>query len=102
MHKERFNGCIDTDRDRSCYGEPSGKLFFKFRYWAQFDEDSAVQLGTCAHRIVDGTDDFAWASGFLMMVDTPIGSAPFVKTHYEGDLNLGPGRAAPSHGPGAC
>jgi len=99
--KEKFNGCIDTDGDRSCDGEPSGKLSFKFRYWAQFDDEGAIQLGTCAHRVTDGTGGFAGASGFLMMVDTPTGSAPFVKTHYEGEIVLGNGRAAPD-GPGSC
>ena len=93
--KERFNGCIDTDRDRSCSGEPSGKMCSKFRYWAQVDDQGAVQLGTCAHRVTGGTGSFASASGFVMMVDTPIGSPPFIKTHYEGEINLGQGRAAP-------
>ncbi len=99
---EKFNGCIDRDRDRSCEGDPSGKLFFKFRYWALFDDDGLVTLGTCSHRIVEGTGAFAGATGFLMMVDTPTGSPPFFKTAYEGDINLGHGRAAVSEMPAAC
>ncbi len=100
--KEKFNGCIDTDRDRSCAGEPSGKLFFKFRYWAVFDDDDTVALGTCAHRIVGGDGAFTGATGFLQMVDTPIGSPPFFKTHYEGDINFGSGRAAAPEMPASC
>lgn len=101
--KEKFNGCIDRDRDRSCEGDPSGKLFLKFRYWAVFGgDDDTMQLGTCAHRIIGGTGAFADASGFLMMVDTPIGSPPFFKTHYEGEINLGHGRAAATEMPAAC
>lgn len=100
--KEKFNGCIDRDRDRSCEGDPSGKLFFKFRYWALFDEDDALQLGTCAHRITSGKGAFAGATGFLMMVDTPTGSPPFFKTHYEGEINLGHGRAAATEIPTTC
>ena len=101
--KERFNGCLDINQDRSCAGDPSGKLFFKFRYWAKFDEDGAIQLGTCAHRVVDGEGGFAGATGFLQMVDIPIGSAPFVKTSYEGEIVLaGFGRATRPSGPGSC
>ncbi len=100
--KEKFNGCIDRDRDRSCEGDPTGKLFFKFRYWAVFDDDQTTQLGTCAHRITGGKGAFAGASGFLMMVDTPIGSPPFFKTHYEGEINLGHGRAPVAEMPPAC
>jgi hypothetical protein len=100
--KEKFNGCIDRDRDRSCDGDPSGKLFFKFKYWAVFDDDDTVALGTCAHRIVGGEGSFAGATGFLQMVDTPIGSPPSLKTHYEGVIDLGHGRAAASEVPPAC
>lgn len=88
--RERFNGCIDSDRDRSCNGEVTGRLFFKFRYWARFgDGDQQLELGTCAHRVTGGTDGFAGATGFLMMVDTPNGSPVGFKTHYEGEINLG-------------
>lgn len=46
------------------------------------------QVGTCAHPVTGGTGDFAGATGFLMMVDTPIKKAPFVKTEYEGIITL--------------
>lgn len=30
---ERFRGCLDRRRDRSCAGDPSGTLSFSFLYW---------------------------------------------------------------------
>ena len=33
---EKFKGCIDRRRDRSCKGDPSGTLSFTFRYWGLF------------------------------------------------------------------
>lgn len=62
---------------------------FSFRYWGKFDANDAVQLGTCAHPVTGGSGDLAGATGFLMMVDTPIKQAPFVKTEYEGVITLG-------------
>ena len=100
--KERFNGCLDLARDHSCSGDPSGKLFFTFRYWAIFDEGDAPELGTCAHPVVGGTGSFAGATGFLMMVDTPIRRPPGIKTAYEGELNLGLARSAALDLPGTC
>ncbi len=85
---EKFNGCLDQDGNGSCAGDPSGKLFFKFTYWAQFNEDGTPILGTCAHRITGGTGSFINAAGFLMMVDTPQSKPPGFKTHYEGTINL--------------
>jgi hypothetical protein len=87
---ERFDGCLDSNHDGSCAGDPTGTLNFKFHYWAKLGSHDEVQLGTCAHRIVGGTGGLAGASGFLMMVDTPIGKAPFTKTHYEGFVTLIP------------
>jgi hypothetical protein len=88
--KELFDGCIDVKRDGSCAGDPSGTMKFSFRYWAQLDQDGKVQLGTCSHPVTGGSGDFANATGFLMMVDTPINKPPFTTTHYEGTITLGP------------
>ena len=85
---ESFKGCIDRQLDGSCNGDPSGTMTFKFRYWAKITADDAVQLGTCAHPVTGGSGDFAGASGFLMMVDTPIKKAPFIETNYEGVITL--------------
>src|SRR6201999_465313 len=81
---ESFSGCIDRKLDGSCAGDPTGTLKFKFRYWAKFGKEDKLELGTCAHPVTGGTGDFAGATGFLMMVDTPTKKAPFVETFYEG------------------
>ena len=100
--KEKFKGCIDGNRDKSCAGDVTGKLFFKFTYWARFADDGAIQLGTCAHRVYDGTEAFNGASGFLMMVDTPSGNAAGLKTHYEGEITPQENKGAVPDGPGSC
>jgi hypothetical protein len=86
---ELFDGCIDVKRDGSCAGDPSGQLKFKFRYWAKISPHEQVQLGTCSHPVTGGSGDFAGATGFLMMVDTPIKKPPLIVTHYEGVITLG-------------
>ena len=91
---ETFNGCIDRKLDGSCNGDPSGSLKFKFRYWGKFGKGDALELGTCAHPVIGGTGDFAGATGFLMMVDTPIEKAPFIETNYEGLITLSGSPAA--------
>ena len=42
---ERFRGCLDRRRDRSCKGDPSGTLRFTFDYWALFDGTGLARLG---------------------------------------------------------
>lgn len=85
---ETFNGCMDLGHDGSCTGDPSGTMDFTFKYWAKLGPDDKVQLGTSGHPVVSGTGGFAGATGFLMIVDTPIKKKPFTKSHYEGDINL--------------
>jgi hypothetical protein len=85
---ELFKGCVDRQLDGSCAGDPSGTMTFSFRYWAKVDKQDKVKLGTCAHPVTGGTGNFAGASGFLIMVDTPIKKAPFIKTEYEGVITL--------------
>jgi hypothetical protein len=86
--RERFEGCLNRNHDRSCHGDPKGTLKFKFHYWARFASDGSTQLGTCAHAVVGGRGDFDGATGFLMMVDTPTPRDPFFKTHYQGVIHL--------------
>jgi hypothetical protein len=99
---ESFNGCMDLGHDGSCTGDPSGTMDFTFNYWAKVTGDDRLQLGTCAHPVVGGTGAFAGATGFLMMVDTPIKKKPFIKTHYEGDINLVGVRSATASAPRHC
>ncbi len=98
--EERFDGCVDVARDGCDSGDPAGTLTFRFRYWARFTDEGLIELGTCAHRIVDATDGLTGTTGFLMMVDTPRGAG--FKTHYEGDVSV-PGLAGShSNVPAPC
>jgi hypothetical protein len=83
---ERFTGCIDQNRDRSCTGDPTGTIDFSFHYWARM-KGKQTQLGTCAHRITRSSGGLKGVTGFLMMVDTPDRKG-HVTTTYEGDLSL--------------
>jgi hypothetical protein len=83
---EAFSGCLDLRGDGSCAGDPSGKLRFTFRYWAQFGENDALIWGSCVHPITGGTGAFAGATGVLAMVDTPTPQG--VTTAYIGHVTL--------------
>jgi hypothetical protein len=93
---ELFSGCLDVGRDGSCKGDPSGKLRFSFRYWAQYDDQGALVWGACMHPITGGTGAFAGATGVLAMVDTPLPAG--VTTSYIGHVTLKGSRGARSHG----
>jgi hypothetical protein len=85
---ELFKGCLNRGRDRSCKGDPTGKLSFTFEYWALFaspDPESLV-WGSCWHPITKGTGDFTGARGVLTMVDTPTPKG--VTTKYIGNVTL--------------
>ena len=99
---EKFNGCIDLNGDRACDGDPSGVMKFRFRYWGSFNDDGSINLGACAHPVVGGKGSFAGASGFLMMVDRPKKGKPFVKTHYEGEIDLAGSGARAGDPPRGC
>jgi hypothetical protein len=84
---ERFRGCLNVDRDRSCEGDPSGTLSFRFIYWAQFASDGSLVWGSCLHPVTGGGGDFDGASGVISMVDTPTKSG--VRTDYTGNITIG-------------
>ena len=52
---EKFKGCIDRSRDRSCKGDPSGTLSFTFRYWGLFgsEDPESIVWGSCWHPVVE-------------------------------------------------
>ena len=61
---EKFQGCLDRRRNRSCKGDPSGTLSFTFDYWALFGSDEEPSSGAPAGtRCVSGTGAFAGAAG---------------------------------------
>jgi hypothetical protein len=86
---ERFDGCLDRDRNRSCgTGDANGTLDLAFVYWAQYDTTTgALVFGQCVHPVTGGTGDFAGASGTLKMWDTPRRDGS-VLTTYLGKLQL--------------
>jgi len=89
---ESFTGCLDRKRDRSCAGDPSGTLRFRFLYWGKFGPGDQLVWGSCWHPVVGGTGAFSGADGVLTFVDSPTGSGG-VSTRYVGSITLA-GRAA--------
>jgi hypothetical protein len=89
---EKFRGCIDRRRDRSCAGDPAGTLSFDFRLWAlNANADPASLIwGACWHPIRSGTGDFRGAQGVLTFVDSPTATA--VKTVYIGTITTNGGK----------
>jgi hypothetical protein len=84
---EHFTGCIDVDRDGECgSGDPHGTLSFVYTFIGQFDAVTFEEIrGRCHHPIVEGTEDFAGASGVLNFHDdVATGTAP-----YMGHVKLG-------------
>jgi hypothetical protein len=94
---ERFNGCLNVHRGPGCAGDPSGRLSFRFRYWARFRSNGSLVWGSCWHPVTGGTGDFAGATGVVAMVDSPTQHG--VKTHYTGNVTLG---GAPKAQPSAA
>jgi hypothetical protein len=84
---EHFQGCLDSDRNGSCAGDPSGTLDFRFLYWGKFGPGDSLVWGSCWHPVTGGTGDFAGAEGVLTMVDTPTASG--VSTSYTGNITIG-------------
>ena len=86
--KERFSGCLDTNRSKTCdTGEPAGSLRFVFTYWASFNPATkAFVRGACVHPITGGTGAFAKATGIVHMTDVPAGKT--IRTTYTGELSL--------------
>ena len=91
---ERFTGCIDRRRDRSCAGDPSGTLTFDFRYWGLFE--SPIRPRSCGARAgirsSAGRARFAGAQGVLTFVDSP--TAGGLKTAYVGTITTKRGKAS--------
>jgi hypothetical protein len=85
---ERFNGCLDKDRNGTCeVGEPSGVMRFAYLYWASFDSDGNLLRGQCVHPVTGGDGSFTGARGVLRMVDRPVGGGE-VRTTYRGRVVL--------------
>lgn len=87
---EQFNGCLDTNGDHSCKGEPAGTISFNYAAWLKFDVTATTfteLAGGCVHPITGGTDDFQRVKGLLTMRDTPLDDGT-IKTSYRGTVTL--------------
>jgi hypothetical protein len=83
---ETFVGCLDANGSGTCDADdPSGTIDFAFTFTAKYDPSFTTQFhGRCHHPVVDGTGDFAGATGVLdFKDDTATGSAD-----YRGHLDL--------------
>jgi hypothetical protein len=69
---EHFTGCLDTDGDGQCSGDPTGTFYTTFTFTTQ-DVDAPPTYpeirGRCHHPIVSGTGDFAGATGVINFKD---------------------------------
>jgi hypothetical protein len=87
---ELFVGCLDSEGDGSCSGDPSGTLSFSYVFTGKFDSVTFEEIkGRCHHHVDEGTDGFAQASGVINFKDdVEAGIAT-----YDGNLKL----ASPSN-----
>jgi len=76
---EHFTGCLDSDRDGGCSGDPTGTFYTTFTFTAQFDLTLTEIRGRCHHPIVSGTGDFAGATGVINFKDDiSNGTSPYM------------------------
>jgi hypothetical protein len=76
---EHFTGCLDTDGDGGCSGDPTGSLYFTYTFTGQYDLTFAEIRGRCHHPIVSGTGDFAGATGVINFKDDIAnGTSPYM------------------------
>jgi hypothetical protein len=67
---EHFVGCVDTDGDASCGGDPQGSLYFSMKFTAKFDPLTGAEIhGRCQHPIIAATGGLTGASGVLTFKD---------------------------------
>ena len=77
---EHFTGCLDSDRDGGCSGDPTGTFYTTFTFTAQYDALTLEEIrGRCHHPIVSGTGDFAGATGVINFKDDiSNGTSPYM------------------------
>jgi hypothetical protein len=83
---ERFEGCIDVDRDGRC--DRDGAFGTDYIYWATFNpRTDRLIKGECIHPVIAGLDGFSGTRGFLNVTDRPVGANGVVSA-YQGELVL--------------
>jgi hypothetical protein len=76
---EHFTGCLDSDRDGGCSGDPTGTFYTTYTFTAQYDLTPTEIRGRCHHPIVSGTGDFAGATGVINFKDdVSNGTSPYM------------------------
>ena len=76
-----------TETDPAAARIPPGSSFSASVTGAQLAPNGELELATCSHPVTGGKGDFKRTKGFLMFVDTPTTTEPFVSTEYEGFLS---------------
>ena len=85
---ERFEGCLDLNRNGHCDRNRKGKFRADYIYWATFNPRTERLIkGECIHPITGGEGVFAGLRGLVNVNDKPVGKNGVVST-YEGELVL--------------
>jgi hypothetical protein len=66
---ETFAGCLDTNLDGNCAGEPTGTFGTSYTFTSKYDANGAEIHGRCQHPVGDGTGGFSGASGVINFTD---------------------------------
>ena len=85
---ERFEGCLDLNRNRHCDRNRKGQFGADYIYWATFKPGTGRLIkGECIHPVTGGDGVFTGLRGLINMHDKPVGKNGVVSS-YEGDLVL--------------
>jgi hypothetical protein len=85
---ERFEGCLDLNRNQHCDRNRKGKFRADYIYWATFNPHTGRLIkGECIHPITGGEGVFAGLRGLINVNDKPVGKKGVLST-YEGELVL--------------
>jgi hypothetical protein len=85
---EHFVGCLDTDRDGTCSGDPTGTLSFTYTFTGQFNPTTGAEIrGRCHHPIVGSGGAFSGATGVINFKDD-VSDPAFVTSPYMGHISF--------------
>jgi hypothetical protein len=85
---EHFTGCLDTDGDGGCSGDPTGTFYTTFTFTTQFEVQTPTEIrGRCHRPIVSGTGDFAGATGVSNFKDD-VSDPSNVTSPYMGHIDF--------------
>ena len=87
---ERFEGCLDLNRNRRCDGDQKGQFGANYVYilLAPINPQPGRPVkGECMHPVTGGSGAFAGLRGLITVHEKPVGKSGVVST-YQGDLVL--------------